>query len=102
MGVEQHGIRVERDKIFESFTGVSYNKDKNRGKVTVQYMTLKPGCSAIDAGVAMPNINDGYTGKAPDLGAYEFGKPLPHFGPRHLPVQGGEPLSSVKPAGGTK
>jgi len=101
-GVEQHGIRVERDKIFESFTGVSYNKDKNRGKVAVQYMTLKPGCSAIDAGVAMPNINDGYRGKAPDLGAYEFGKPVPHFGPRHLPVQGGEPRSSVKPAAGTK
>ncbi len=90
-GVEQHGVRVERDKIFESFTGVSFNKHNGRGKVAVQYMTLKPGCNAIDAGVAMPNINDGYTGKAPDLGAYEFGKPLPHFGPRHLPVQGGEP-----------
>jgi len=29
-----------------------------------------------------PNINDGFTGKAPDIGAYEIGKPKPHYGPR--------------------
>jgi hypothetical protein len=27
-------------------------------------------------------INDAFSGSAPDLGAYEFGKPLPRFGPR--------------------
>jgi hypothetical protein len=32
--------------------------------------------------VALPNITDGYTGRAPDLGAYEYGVPLPHYGPR--------------------
>ena len=30
----------------------------------------------------LPGINDGFTGKAPDLGAYELGKPTPHYGPR--------------------
>jgi hypothetical protein len=30
----------------------------------------------------IPNVTDGYTGKAPDLGAYEFGAPVPHYGPR--------------------
>jgi hypothetical protein len=38
---------------------------------------------AIDQAVdILPNINDEYRGKAPDLGAIEFGKPLPHYGPR--------------------
>ena len=43
---------------------------------------LKPGSAAVDAGVVLPNINDGYTGRAPDLGAYEWDRPLPHYGPR--------------------
>ena len=38
-----------------------------------QYISLKAGCSAIDKGVVLPNINDTYHGLAPDLGAYEFG-----------------------------
>jgi hypothetical protein len=44
--------------------------------------SLRPGAAAVDAGVPMAGINDGYTGRAPDLGAYEVGQPLPHYGPR--------------------
>lgn len=33
------------------------------------------GSTAIDAGVVLPGITDGCRGKAPDLGAYEFGGP---------------------------
>lgn len=33
------------------------------------------GSAAIDAGVVIEGITDGYQGKAPDLGAYEFGGP---------------------------
>jgi hypothetical protein len=43
---------------------------------------LRPGSAAIDRGVAIPNVNDGFTGKAPDLGALEAGQPLPQYGPR--------------------
>ncbi len=45
---------------------------------------LRPrdGSAAVDAGVRLPNVNDGFRGKAPDLGAYEVGQPLPHYGPR--------------------
>ena len=43
---------------------------------------LKPGSAAIDAGMALPTINDGFSGRAPDLGAYELDKPIPHYGPR--------------------
>ncbi len=45
-------------------------------------MLLKEGSNAIDAGTILPTITDGFTGKAPDLGAHEFGKPAPHYGPR--------------------
>lgn len=44
--------------------------------------TLKAGSAAIDRGIALPNINDGFTGQAPDLGALEVGQPLPTYGPR--------------------
>jgi len=46
---------------------------------------LRPRSVAIDAGMPIPTINDGHTGKAPDLGAYELGQPLPAYGPRELP-----------------
>jgi len=38
---------------------------------------------AIDAGVRLAGINDDANGDAPDLGAYEFGEPLPVYGPRN-------------------
>src|SRR6202521_1805876 len=43
---------------------------------------LRPGSIAVDAGVRIPGVNDDFTGRAPDLGAYEVGQPLPHYGPR--------------------
>ena len=54
---------------------------------------LKPGSAAVDAGILLPTINDDFTGKAPDLGAYELDRPLPHYGPRSWPV--GAPDSSA-------
>ena len=50
--------------------------------VPAQYMTLQSGCNAVDAGAALPNIADDFSGSAPDLGAYKLGKPLPTYGPR--------------------
>ena len=43
---------------------------------------LKPNSAAIDKGEILPNITDGYTGKAPDLGAYEYNQSVLHYGPR--------------------
>ena len=43
---------------------------------------LRPGSAAIDRGVVLPNVNDGFAIKAPDLGALEAGQPLPIYGPR--------------------
>ena len=44
--------------------------------------SLRPGSAAIDRGAAIPTVNDGFSGKAPDLGALESGQPLPNYGPR--------------------
>jgi hypothetical protein len=43
---------------------------------------LRPGSAAVDAGVRIDGVNDGFGGAAPDLGAYEVGAPVPRYGPR--------------------
>jgi hypothetical protein len=43
---------------------------------------LKPGSAAVDKGVAIPNVTDGFAGRAPDLGALEVGQAPPIYGPR--------------------
>jgi hypothetical protein len=43
---------------------------------------LKPASAAVDRGAVIPNVTDGYSGNAPDLGALESGQPMPHYGPR--------------------
>jgi hypothetical protein len=43
---------------------------------------LKPGSAAVDKGIVIPQVTDGFTGAAPDLGALEVGQPPPHYGPR--------------------
>ena len=48
-------------------------------------LRLRENAAAIDAGIELPNVTDGFKGSAPDLGAYEFGEPLPHYGPRPRP-----------------
>ena len=43
---------------------------------------LKPGSAAVDRGVRLSSITDGFAGAAPDLGAIEAGATPPHYGPR--------------------
>jgi hypothetical protein len=43
---------------------------------------LKPTSAAIDRGTPLPNVTDGFAGKAPDLGALEIGQSVPQYGPR--------------------
>jgi len=77
IGIEGHGRRVRKEEIFES-----WRIPAEPGPVDFQHLTLRPGSSAVDAGARVANVNDDFTGAAPDLGAYELGKPLPHYGPR--------------------
>jgi hypothetical protein len=49
--------------------------------------SLTANSAAVDAGMVLPGITDGYTGTAPDLGALEYGLPVPTYGPRALTEQ---------------
>ncbi|MCP5143292.1 MAG: hypothetical protein H6978_00550 [Gammaproteobacteria bacterium] len=67
------------------FVSLDMPNDPDRTRIydTSGYdLRLKAGASVIDKGVNLPNITDDYAGSAPDIGAYEFGQPLPHYGPR--------------------
>ena len=43
---------------------------------------MEAGDKAVDAGKPIPNVNDGFAGRAPDLGAHEVGQPMPVYRPR--------------------
>jgi hypothetical protein len=45
-------------------------------------LRLKPGSAAVDRGVVLYNVTDGFTGSAPNLGALQIGQAQPHYGPR--------------------
>jgi len=45
-------------------------------------LRLAAGSRAIDRGQVLPGLSDGFTGQAPDIGAYEFGAEPPHYGVR--------------------
>jgi hypothetical protein len=45
-------------------------------------VALNPGSNAVDAGLRLPNVNDGFAGANPDLGALELGSTAPTYGVR--------------------
>ena len=79
--VYRNAVRVNPATIFAS--GIKPPTDtKTKFDIRVNDLRIKVGSTGVDAGVVLDNINDGFAGKAPDLGAYELGAPLPHYGPR--------------------
>ncbi|MBM3786252.1 MAG: hypothetical protein FJW30_17980 [Acidobacteria bacterium] len=82
-GQEAHGVELDLD-VFEKMTPsdpaqrhhVYHSPDLN--------FRLRAGSKAVDAGTLLPTLNDEFSGRAPDLGALELGKPAPHYGPRWL------------------
>ena len=49
----------------------------------MQDLRLRRDSAPVDAAVELANITREFIGKAPDMGAYERGLALPHYGPRH-------------------
>lgn len=80
-GQDRHSVIVDYD-IFRKVTPPDPSDPRILYKPDDFDFRLRPGSVAVDAGVRLPNVNDGFTGKAPDLGAYESDRPLPHYGPR--------------------
>ncbi len=62
---------------------------------------LAPASSALDRGTVLPNIDDGFTGAAPDLGALESGCDAPIYGPRPAGMdETNEPVGCPTSSGG--
>jgi len=80
-GQEAHGIEVDYG-IFRNLAPPDASKPQAIYHARDLDFRLAPGGKAVDAGVPIPNINDGFSGKAPDLGAYEEGQRPPVYGPR--------------------
>ena len=80
-GQEKNGVEVDYD-IFENLQPPEAGAPHAVYDARNLSFALRPGGKAVDAGTPLPNVNDGYTGKAPDLGAWELGAPPPVYGPR--------------------
>src|SRR5437879_6074634 len=81
---DEHSVLVD----YDVFVNVKRLDARDLKKVQQLYkaedsdFSLKPDSAAVDKGVVLPNITDGFSGKAPDLGALEVGQKPPHYGPR--------------------
>jgi hypothetical protein len=80
-GQDKHSILVDYD-VFRNASGPDPSDPRKLYDPADFDFRLRPGSAPVDAGIRIPNINDNLTGSAPDLGAYEVGRPLPHYGPR--------------------
>ncbi|HEX4273449.1 MAG TPA: hypothetical protein VHZ32_18805 [Rhizomicrobium sp.] len=84
-GQDAHSVKVGLD----AFVNVKPTDEGDPRKLYLPEsmdFRLRPRSAAIDKGVELPTITDGFAGKAPDLGAYEFGSTPPHYGPEIWPV----------------
>jgi hypothetical protein len=96
-GLEKHGVRVSKELCFEDFRVPG----PAPMPVPAHSMTLQAGCAAVDAGAALPSINDRFAGAAPDLGAHERGLAPAVYGPRPAAIPNELPvIDLVAPAGG--
>jgi hypothetical protein len=79
--VYRHAVLVEPATLFASGITLPADSKKQFDPALID-LRLRAGSAAIDAGEVLLGFNDGFTGQAPDLGAYELGAALPHYGPR--------------------
>jgi len=83
---DQHSVALD----YDIFVNVPRLDAKDTGNVQRLYnanhldFRIRPGSAAVDRGVVLPNVTDGFAGRAPDLGALEVGEAAPHYGPRPL------------------
>jgi len=83
--IEKHATFVDPATVFAS--GILPPTDDNlQFSHSINDLRLKPGTTAIDTGCILENFSDGFVGQKPDVGAYEIGSELPHYGPRPEPA----------------
>ena len=83
-GQDKHSVTVD----YDVFVNVRRLDAQDAASVQKLYKAdefdfrLKPGSAAVDRGLSLPTVTDGFAGRAPDLGALEVGQAVPHYGPR--------------------
>ena len=83
-GQDRHSVLVD----YDIFVKVPKLDAQDRATVQKVYdpkdfdFSLRAGAAAIDRGLNLPNVTEGFSGTAPDLGAFEYGVAPPHVGPR--------------------
>lgn len=80
IGIEAHGRVLDRTRDFEAFTVTKETPGQD-----MPLIKIAPQGEAKDAGVALPNLAEEFDGRSPDLGAFEAGARVPHYGPRNDP-----------------
>ncbi len=83
-GAEKHHVTVPGYDIFVNAEEPNHTTDKS----VLYYasdidLRPKPDSAVVDKGDVIPGVNDNYEGDAPDIGAYEAGRPMPTYGPRN-------------------
>ena len=93
-GLEAHGVLMPGSPFANGLMPpASYTQTLAAADVT-----LAAGASVVDKGIVLPNINDGFTGAAPDLGAMELGCAAPIYGPRPEGMdESNEPVGCTAP-----
>ncbi|WP_103866522.1 immunoglobulin-like domain-containing protein [Aquimarina sp. I32.4] len=80
-GQEMNGLQFDHTT---AITNISFPSTYTDGVVLGSYdFTLSASSPLINQGENIPNLNDRFvTDGSPDIGAHEYGRPLPHYGPR--------------------
>ncbi len=83
-GYEEHGLVFADYSVFQDAAEPPHGGSNKDPLIDPADVDLRPAQNSplIDAGVMIPNVTDDFTGKAPDIGAYETGRPAPIYGPR--------------------
>ena len=80
IGVELNGAEAGMDDLIDASLPPSWDTAVAPGS---RDLRLVAGAPQIDAGTSLPNLNDSFVMLGqPDMGAFESGQPLPHYGPR--------------------
>ncbi len=81
---ERHATDLGPESPFASGLAPPTDPERLRDPATID-ARLKAGSKAADVGLAIPGLNDGFAGSAPDLGAIEIGTDPPAYGPKPAP-----------------
>jgi hypothetical protein len=80
IGVEVHGVEARFDDLENPVLPPAFDQPAEPGS---RDLRLVSGAPETNAGEPLSNLNDPFlVNGLPDMGAFELGQPLPHYGPR--------------------